>query len=112
MLLIGCDPGVTGALAAFVGRSLISVKDIPSDEIVTEAKGADIRDLIGGPKQHRKTRVNPQRLAAVLREWTQGQGAVLIREAVRPRGGQAWVCGHRAHAVGSSTAKAAVFLAF
>ena len=35
-----------------------------------------------------------------IRLWKQG-----IRD-------QAWVCGHRAHAVGSSTAKAAVFLAF
>jgi crossover junction endodeoxyribonuclease RuvC len=76
MVLISCDPGVTGALALFFGRGLIGVKDMPFDEIVTEAKGAGIRDLIGGPKVHKKHRLNPHRLAAVLREWSDGHGAV------------------------------------
>jgi crossover junction endodeoxyribonuclease RuvC len=88
MILIGCDPGVTGALSLFLGRSLINLKDMPSDEIVTEAKGADIRDLIGGPKVHKKHRLNPHRLVALLREWSQGHSAVLLREDVHPRGGQ------------------------
>jgi crossover junction endodeoxyribonuclease RuvC len=88
MVLISCDPGVTGALALFFGRGLIGVKDMPFDEIVTEAKGAGIRDLIGGPKVHKKHRLNPHRLAAVLREWSDGHGATLLREDVHPRGGQ------------------------
>jgi crossover junction endodeoxyribonuclease RuvC len=88
MILIGCDPGVTGAVSLFLGRSLIGVKDMPSDEIVTEAKGASIRDLIGGPKEHKKHRLNPYRLAAVLREWSEGHSVILLREEVHPRGGQ------------------------
>lgn len=88
MILIGCDPGVTGGLALFIGTGLMSVKDIPNVEIVTEAKGASIRDLIGGPKAHRKHRINPYGLAAVLREWTDGHSAILLREDVHPRGGQ------------------------
>jgi crossover junction endodeoxyribonuclease RuvC len=88
MLLIGCDPGVTGALALFHGSGLIGIKDIPSDEIVTEAKGAGIRDLIGGPKVHKKNRINPYKLSALLREWSEGHGVRLIREDVHPRGGQ------------------------
>lgn len=88
MILIGCDPGVTGGLALFHGRGLMGVKDIPNVEIVTEAKGAAIRDLIGGPKAHKKHRINPHGLAAVLREWTFGHSAILLREYVHPRGGQ------------------------
>src|ERR1700722_13405394 len=88
MILIGCDPGVTGAVSLFLGRILIGVKDMPSDEIVTEAKGADIRDLIGGPKEHKSHRLNPYKLASVLREWSEGHSVVLLREDVHPRGGQ------------------------
>jgi hypothetical protein len=88
MILIGCDPGVTGAVSVFLGCSLVGLKDMPSDEIVTEAKGADIRDLIGGPKVHKRHRLNPYKLAAVLREWSQGHSAILLREDVHPRGGQ------------------------
>lgn len=88
MILIGCDPGVTGGLALFLGRCLIDVKDIPSDEILTEAKGAGIRDLIGGPKVHKKHRINAHGLAAVLRKWSEGHSVRLIREDVHPRGGQ------------------------
>lgn len=88
MILIGCDPGVTGALAVFVGASLMGVKDIPNDQIVTEAKGAGIRDLIGGAKEHKKFRVNPYGLTAVLREWSEGHAARLIREDLHARGGQ------------------------
>jgi crossover junction endodeoxyribonuclease RuvC len=88
MILIGCDPGVTGALARFLGANLLGIKDIPSDEIVTEAKGAHIRDLIGGPKAHKKHRINAHGLAAVLRDWSEGHSVRLIREAVHPRGGQ------------------------
>jgi hypothetical protein len=88
MILIGCDPGVTGALSLFMGRCLVNVKDMPSDELVTETAGAEIRDLIGGPKQKKRRRLNAIRLAWMLREWSEGHGAVLIREAVHPRGGQ------------------------
>ncbi len=72
----------------FVGTDLIDVKDIPNDEIVTEAKGAAIRDLIGGPKAHKKHRINPHRFVGLLRHWTEGHSARLIREDVHPRGGQ------------------------
>ena len=88
MILIGCDPGVTGAVSLFLGRSLMGVKDMPSDKIITEAKGADIRDLIGGPKEHKSHRLNPYKLAAVLREWSEGHSVILLREDVHPRGGQ------------------------
>ena len=88
MILIGCDPGVTGAVSVFLGRSLMGVKDMPADEIITEAKGADIRDLIGGPKEHKSHRLNPYKLAAVLREWGEGHSVILLREDVHPRGGQ------------------------
>jgi hypothetical protein len=88
MILIGCDPGVTGAVSLFLGRSLMGVKDMPSDEIITEAKGADIRDLIGGPKEHKSHRLNPYKLAAVLREWSEGHSVILLREDVHPWGGQ------------------------
>lgn len=66
----------------------MGVKDMPSDEIITEAKGADIRDLIGGPKEHRSHRLNPYKLAAVLREWSEDHSVILLREDVHPRGGQ------------------------
>lgn len=88
MLLIGCDPGVTGALALFRCCRLVDVKDIPNDTIITETKGAKIRDIIGGPKQQKKKRVNPYGLAGVLRQWSEGHSITLIREAVHPRGGQ------------------------
>lgn len=88
MILIGCDPGVTGGLALFIGTDLIDVKDIPNLEIITETKGAEIRDLIGGPKATKKHRINPHKLAGLLRDWTEGHSARLVREDVHPRGGQ------------------------
>lgn len=88
MILIGCDIGVTGGLAQFLGTNLIDVKDIPNVEIVTDAKGSEIRDLIGGPKVHKKHRLVPHEFAAVLREWTAGFSSRLIREDVHARGGQ------------------------
>jgi hypothetical protein len=88
MLVIGCDPGVTGALSLFCGTALLDLRDIPNVKIVTEAKGADLRDLIGGPKEHRKFRVDPIGLAALLRDWRVQHNVRLVREKVHPRGGQ------------------------
>ena len=88
MIVIGCDPGVTGALSLFLGGSILQLRDIPNTTTQTEAKGAEIRDLIGGPAVHRSTRINVYALAALLREWSEGHGVRLIREDVHPRGGQ------------------------
>lgn len=88
MILIGVDPGVTGGLALFLGSTLIGVKDMPNVEIVTETKGAELRDLIGGPKAHRKHRVSLHGLVAVLRDWSTGHSVRMVRERVHPRGGQ------------------------
>lgn len=88
MLVIGCDPGVTGALSLFCGTAMIDLQDIPNVKIVTEAKGADLRDMIGGPAAHTKFRVNPSALASLLRDWRVQHNVRLIREMVHPRGGQ------------------------
>jgi hypothetical protein len=88
MILIGCDPGVTGALALFLGDDLMAVVDMPSDLTITKSKGSEIRDLIGGPVEHKQRRINPVRLTDLLRPWIIDNTVIVVREKVQPRGGQ------------------------
>lgn len=88
-IVIGIDPGLTGALSKFANGQLTDIKDIPS--VVTERpnKGADIRDLIGGKKSHKHTEIDKPALAALLRNWVQNFSATIVRERVHtmPRQG-------------------------
>jgi crossover junction endodeoxyribonuclease RuvC len=89
MLTIGIDPGsASGALALFIGRMLQDVKDIPLLEFHKESKGSDLRDLIGGPKEHVHHQLNAPALADILRTWTVGHSAEVFCEKVGVRYGQ------------------------
>ncbi|MDA8110245.1 MAG: crossover junction endodeoxyribonuclease [Betaproteobacteria bacterium] len=76
MLLIGVDPGLSGALAALDRNGLRGVADMP-----TMAAGKGTGKV--------KAQVNPAALAELLREWCDPQDAVLaVLERVGAMPGQ------------------------
>lgn len=88
-IVIGIDPGLTGALSRFENARLTDIEDMPA--IVTDkaSKGASIRDLIGGKASHEHRDIDKRGLAELLRRWTTGASAKIIRENVHtmPRQG-------------------------
>ena len=84
MLIIGIDPGITGAIAALDHNGLLSIDDIPT---MASGKGAG----------KRKRQVNAAGLAALLRDRVNGRAdevlAVLERVASMPGQGVAGVSG-------------------
>lgn len=88
-IVIGIDPGLTGALSKFECGQLADIRDMPAIETERASKGASIRDLIGGKKSHKHREINKSGLATLLREWVAGHSAVILREKVHtmPRQG-------------------------
>lgn len=87
-IVIGIDPGISGALSLFVNGTLTDVRDMPVIETVKPSKGADIRDLIGGKKDHKRRDIDKHALAALLRDWTAGRSAKAWIEKVGARPNQ------------------------
>lgn len=88
-IIIGIDPGFHGALAKFVGNRLVAIEDMPIIVTTKASKGSSIRDLIGGVSAHKSTVLDRQKLVLVLRKWSEGQDALVVREDVHtmPRQG-------------------------
>ena len=82
LIVVGVDPGITGALAQFVGGELRDIRDMPINTTEKASKGASIRDLIGGSKSHKRAEIDKGALAALLREWTGNFSARVVCEAV------------------------------
>lgn len=82
--IIGIDPGVTGALAGFLGGKLTAIHDMPCDVVVKRRKGAGIRNLIGGSKVLNRRVVNTQELMRILRELIQTTDTVVYCEKITP----------------------------
>lgn len=89
MIIIGIDPGVTGAMSRFddAGR-LTDIADIPADTRTKARSGAELRDLIGGGKTTTRHVVNPAAVADILRGWVEMQPARIVREKVGSRPSQ------------------------
>lgn len=88
MIIIGVDPGVTGALARFEAGQLTDVRDIPANVETKKRSGAAVRDLIGGGKTTTRHVVDPNALASLLRDWVGLQPARILRERVGARPNQ------------------------
>lgn len=93
MVVIGIDPGLTGALARFEAGRLTDIRDIPSTVQTKARKGASVRDLIGGAAAIQHRTLNAPALAALLREWG-GYGRI-VREHVATRPNQGIVSSGR-----------------
>lgn len=87
-IIIGIDPGLTGAIAKFSSGVLTDVLDLPTDVQTLHRSGGNIRDLIGGRKQVTRRSINPAALARTLREWTEGHSALIIKEKMGKRPNQ------------------------
>ena len=81
-MVIGVDPGLTGALSYFVNGRLTDVKDIPVNVTDKASKGATIRDLIGGKSSHKHRELDKAGLADIFRKWVNNHSARIIREDV------------------------------
>lgn len=87
-IVIGVDPGVTGALARFASGVLTDIKDMPVTLKTLHRSGADLRDLIGGKKKIEQRAIDSAGLADLLREWTAGHSAVVFKEKMSTRPNQ------------------------
>lgn len=88
VIIIGIDPGVSGALARFACGTLTDIADMPLDTVNLHRSGADLRDLIGGKKAVTRRSVNAPSLARILREWSAGHSTLVLKEKVGPRPNQ------------------------
>jgi hypothetical protein len=88
-IIIGIDPGLTGALSKFEAGQLADIRDMPSTIVEKVSKGAELRDLIGGHESHKRREIDKAGLAALLRDWVANFSALIIREKVHtmPRQG-------------------------
>ena len=89
LIVIGVDPGITGALSVFVGGALADIRDMPVVTTQVASKGSSIRDLIGGASSHKHAELDKPAIAKLLREWTGSHSAVIVCERVHtmPRQG-------------------------
>lgn len=87
-IIIGIDPGVTGALAWFINGELSSVMDMPAVATRVPRKGSHLRDLIGGTKDQMHRVVDIPALVSILTDWKMGQSVRIVREKVWVRPGQ------------------------
>lgn len=81
-VVIGFDPGITGAFALFEAGRLKDVRDVPLVEKEVKIKGADIRDLIGGQKKKVARDLDIAGMVALLREWTRTNSVRVVTEEV------------------------------
>lgn len=88
-VIVGIDPGLTGALSRFEAGRLADIRDMPSTVTEKASKGGHLADLIGGSKTHKHRDIDKPGLAALLREWIGNYSAVIMREKVHtmPRQG-------------------------
>lgn len=94
-IVIGIDPGLTGALSLFVNGTLVDIRDMPVILEDIPSKGADLRDLIGGKESHQKKHIDKPALVTLLREWGSKAPAEIVREKVGPRPNQGVVSSSR-----------------
>lgn len=87
-LVIGIDPGLTGAMALFTNGVLTDIVDMPIDEHVARRSGAELRDLIGGRKESKRRSINVAALVTRLRTWTDGHSALIVKEKMSTRPNQ------------------------
>jgi len=87
-IVIGIDPGLSGALARFESGVLTDICDVPADTRTLHRTGSGIRDLIGGKKVVTRRSVSGPGLARLLREWTMAHSAVVVKERMSTRPNQ------------------------
>lgn len=87
-VVVGIDPGLGGALSRFEAGILTDIKDMPVNTQVLHRTGGAIRDLIGGKKELTRRSMDAASLAILLRTWTNGHDAMVIKEKMSTRPNQ------------------------
>jgi hypothetical protein len=87
-IILGCDPGVHGALAGFIDGQLLYLADLPNEKISKPRKGKAIRHLIGGATETNSFELDMPALMQLFRGMLRGRPATMLIEEVHPWPGQ------------------------